>query len=166
MNLSKREKNIFITTAVIVLLASCYKFIFEPIYRKWGMLNNEILIKRVRLEKDLRLMQKQDRILQEYSACAAPGDGISKILSHIEKEAFSSGINTANVKPGPAVQKGLYEEYIIELQIEGSLASIYRFASELIKSPLYLTLKKFDLRISKENPAVFKGTLFLSELII
>ncbi|MFH1854070.1 MAG: type 4a pilus biogenesis protein PilO [Candidatus Omnitrophota bacterium] len=164
--LSKRERYLFVSVAVIVILAIGCNFVFDPILKKQRIISNEIIIKKTKLRKSLKLLETQDVIVNEYNTYAAAITNISKILSYIEKEALSFGIKTANIKPRPAAQKELYKEYVIELQIEGELSNINKFISQLIKSPLFTTVKKLDLRRAGETTPYFKGTIILSKFII
>jgi len=59
-----------------------------------------------------------------------------------------------------------YKERAIELQIEGEMADIIKFVSQIAKPPILAILKKFDFSLISQNPSVFKGTIILSKLII
>ena len=165
-NLSKREIYIFTSVVIVVVLVVFYKFIFGPIFRKGRSLNNEIIIKKAKVRKGLKLLKTQNTIINEYNTYASTLANISKLLSYIEKEALSLEIKTANIRPRPVVQKELYREYIIEFQIEGEFSNINKFVSQLIKSPLFITVKKLDLRSVAETSPYLKGTIILSKLII
>lgn len=166
MNLSKRERYIFIATVALITAVLAYNFIIKPFFKNWNRVNNEIVTKKIALRRNLKLLEARNAIIKEYNTYAASSKNMSKILSYIEREAGSLGIKTANIRPMPAVQKEFYEDYVIELQIEGTFSAINRFLSQLIKSPAVLTIKKFSLRSVAENPSFFKGTLILSKLII
>ncbi len=166
INLSKREKYIFIATITFIASVLLYNFIFEPGLKKWQAANNEIITKRAKIDKGVRLIQKRDDIIREYNRYAKSTKNISNILSDVENLADSLGIRTSNIKPGQAIEKGLYKEYSIELQIEGRFPEIIKFLSELIKLPTFAALKKCDFRAVTENPSIFKGTIILSKIII
>lgn len=165
-NLSKRERYILISAIIVIISAIFYNFIIEPIFRKWHYINNEIIITKARVRKNLKLLETQDTIINEYNTFASNLTNIPKILSYIEKEALLLEIKIANIKPHPVVRKEYYEEYIIELQIEGEFPNINRFISQLIKSPLFITVKKLDLRRTDEASLYLKGTIILSKIII
>ncbi|MBU1932891.1 MAG: type 4a pilus biogenesis protein PilO [Candidatus Omnitrophica bacterium] len=165
-NLSKRERYIFISVVIVVILAIFYNFILEPVFRKRRSLNNEIIITKARIRKSLKLLETQNTIINEYNAFTSNLTNISKILSYIEKEALLLEIKTANIRPRPVIKKEYYEEYIIELQIEGEFSNINKFISQLIKPPLFVTVKKLDLRRAAETSPYLKGTVILSKLII
>jgi len=166
INLSKREKYIFIATITFIASVLLHNFIFEPGLKKWQAANNEIITKRAKIDKGVRLIQKRDDIIREYNRYAKSTKNISNILSDVENLADSLGIRTSNIKPGQAIEKGLYKEYSIELQIEGRFPEIIKFLSELIKLPTFAALKKCDFRAVTENPSIFKGTIILSKIII
>jgi len=166
IGLSKRERYVFGVTIIFIIGAFSYNLLFEPAFNKWQFLNREAVAKKVRFEKSIRLLKNRDSIIKEYNRYARATKNVSRILSYIESLADSLGIKTSNIRPGQAIEKGLYKEYNIELQIEGRFSEIMKFLSELIKPPTFVTLKKFDLRIVQENPDFFKGTIILSKIII
>jgi Tfp pilus assembly protein PilO len=166
MTFSKRERYIFIATLIVISLALAYNFIIEPFFKKWNSVNAEIVKKRAVLRKGLKLLDNRNDIIKEFNNYASSIKNISKILSYIEQKAVSSGIKTSNIKPSSAIQKGLYREYIIELQIEGPFSGINKFVSELINPPAFIAVKKFELRTATNTPNFFKGTIVLSKLII
>ena len=166
LNISKRERYILIAVVAVVISAILYNFIFEPALKKWSTLNKEILVKRTKIKKELKLLENRNTIIKEYNAYAYTAKNITKILNYIENLSNSLGITVANIKPQPVVEKGLYEEYIIEVQIEGEFADINKFTAELIKSPVFISVKKFDFRVAAPNSSRFKGTLILSKIII
>lgn len=166
VNLSKREKYIFITAIIFIVMALLYNFIFEPGLKKWQILNNKILAETAKMNKGVRLLERRDSIIQEYNRYAKSTKNISRILSDIENQADSLGVKTSNIKPGQAVDKRFYQEYTIELQIEGELKDIAKFLSELVKLPTLAVLKTFDFRLISQNPSIFKGTIILSKILI
>ncbi|MDP2920764.1 MAG: type 4a pilus biogenesis protein PilO [Candidatus Omnitrophota bacterium] len=166
VSLSKREKYIFIAALVFIGIAILYNFILEPGIKKWQSANGEMTAKKARLNKGIRLLERRETITREYNKYARSTKNISKILSYVEELANSMSIRTSNIKPGQGVERGLYKEYNIELQIEGQFPDIVKFLSELIKLPTLVTLKKCDFRSTPENPAVFKGTIILTKIII
>ena len=165
MSFSKRERYIFIIILITALSAVAYNFIIGPFFKRWAEIDNEIIIKKTAIRKDLRLLKDRDLIVKEYDTYASSIKGMSGVLGYIEDKSVSLGIRTANIKPRPVIQKVLYKEYIIELQIEGSFVDLNRFISELVKPPLFITVKKFDLRTRKAS-SLLKGTLILSKFII
>lgn len=165
MTFSRRARCIFIITLITALSAVAYNFIIGPFFKRWAEIDNEIIIKKIAIRKDLRLLKNRDLIIKEYNTYGPSIRGMSRVLGYIEDKSVSLGIRTANIKPRPVIQKVLYKEYVIELQIEGSFADLNRFISELVKPPLFITVKKFDLRTT-EAPSLLKGTLILSKFTI
>jgi Tfp pilus assembly protein PilO len=163
---SKREKNIFIIAIIFIAAALSCNFIFKPCIEKWQSLNKEILIKKARISKDIRLIERGDTIIREYNIYTKPAQNITMILNNVENQADSLGIKTSNIKPGQAIERSFYKEYNIELQIEGEMKDIVKFLSALIKTPTLAALKKFDFKLISQGPPIFKGTIVLSKIII
>jgi Tfp pilus assembly protein PilO len=166
IGLSTRERFIFIITAIFIAIALLYNFIFEPISKKWQFMNKEIVAKKVKLNKGIKLLENKNFIIEEYNQYAKSTKNISKILGYVEHLADSLDIRTSNIKPGQGIEKGLYKEYNLEFQIEGQMPAIIKFLSELAKMPTMVILKKFDFRLISQNPSIFKGTIILSKIII
>lgn len=164
--LSKRERYIFVAAMAVIVLALTYNFVLEPFLKRWDYLNNEIIVKETEFRKAIKLLKARDSIVDEYSSYSSPIKKMSKILAYIEAQASSSGIKTDNVRPMPLVQKELYKEYVIELQVEGDFANINRFISNLINPPISISIKRFDLRKTSEGSSYLKGILTLSHLLI
>ena len=166
INFSKREKYVLIAAIVFIAAALLYNFILEPGVKKWRLGDMEILAKKIKISKGVRLLERRDSIVREYNKYAKASKNIAQILSDMENLADSSGIRTSNMKPGQAIDKELYTEYMIELQIEGQLPDIAQFFSELVKLPTLVVLKRYDFRLISQNPPIFKGTIVLSKIII
>jgi hypothetical protein len=166
ISFSKREKCVFIFTIVFIAAALLCNFIFESGIRKWQALDNEIADRNIRMDKDIRLIERRGDISQEYNRYNKYTNNLSMVLRDIEQYADSFGIKTSNIKPSQPIEKGLYEEYIVELQIEGGMSDIIKFLATVIKAPTFAVLKKFDFKLISQNPSVFKGTIMLSKIII
>ena len=166
MNLSKREGYIFKATIIFAAIALIYNFLAEPYFKKWQFMNNEIEIKKVRMNKGARLLQRKNSIIEEYNKYAKTTNSISRVLNYMESFADSLGIKTSNIKPGQAIEKGLYKEYVIDLQVEGQMENIIKFVSQLEKLPTLVALKKFDFKLVSQNPPIFKGTIILSKILL
>ena len=165
-SLSKRERYIFIITIAAIVLGLAYGFIFEPILKKWEVVNKQIVIKETKIKKGIKLLKERNTIIKDYNTYAESFRNISKILNYVEKQSEVSGIKTFNISPRPVNEKELYREYIIEVQVEGSFPAINRFISELTKFPVFISLEKLELNTVTGETSNFKGTLVLSKIII
>jgi Tfp pilus assembly protein PilO len=165
-HLSRREKYIFIIAVITVVSAITYKFIFEPVLKKMTDLDKELFVKTAALRKSRALLQNRNGIIEEYNSYAVSFESASGILSYIKKQADSSKIKTANMKPLPVSQKELYSEYTIELQIEGEAENIVKFISALNVPPVFITVKKFNLRAENNPDSYLKGILILGDVLL
>ncbi|MDO8602770.1 MAG: type 4a pilus biogenesis protein PilO [Candidatus Omnitrophota bacterium] len=166
MMISRRENYIFIAAMALIVTALLYNFIIEAGFKKWQVLNSEIAARRAIMNKGIRLMKRRDFIVQEYNEHAKVTKNISRILNDIERQADVFGVKTSNIKPGLEIEKDFYREHSMEIQIEGDMADIIKFISQIAKPPTQAILKEFDFSLVSQNPPVFKGTIVLSKIII
>ena len=166
INLSKREKSIFIITAVLIAAALLFNFLLEPGIEKFRTANNEIAVKKAVIKKYAGLLEKKDLITAEYSRYAGSDKDISQVLNYLENLAGSLRVRTRNIKPGQVFESVLYNEYKLELEVEGEPEYIIKFLSEIARFPALIVLKKFDLKLFSQDPLMFKGTIILSKILI
>ena len=60
IRLSRREKYIFIIAIGVIIISMAYNFIFEHLFKKWEALNSEIIAKRVKFNKEIRLLENRN----------------------------------------------------------------------------------------------------------
>lgn len=163
---TKRERYISIITLGVIVIGMLYNFVFEGAFKKWQALNAGIIAKKSKFNKEIRLLEKRNSIILEYNNYASSYKNSSRVLDYIEKSADSLNIKVSNIKPGQVINKDFYQEYSIELQVEGQFSELIEFLSRLIKLPCFVTIKRFDLRKDQASPHLLKGTIILSKIII
>lgn len=163
---SKRERYLFVIFFITMAFLLLYNYAIEPFLERWEYLDKQIILNRTRLTEIARLLKDRNPIVCEYNRHIVPFKNISDFISHIEKQSSSLGIITANLIPKPVIQQRFYREYIVELQIEGRQDAINQFVSNIVKPPVCINVKKFDLRSNTEHPLYLKGTLTLSKIVI
>ncbi|MFH1782740.1 MAG: type 4a pilus biogenesis protein PilO [Candidatus Omnitrophota bacterium] len=166
LNISKREKHILIITIAVISAMILYNFIFEGILKKWDSVNDDIALKERALTRNIKLLEHKDEIVNEYKIYSSSLRNMSKILSYLENQAQSFGVKVANIRPRPVDKEDTHSKVVIELEVEGSFDSISRFTKELLKSPIFITLDRFDLKSSYNDITKFKGILTLNKIII
>lgn len=166
LNLSMRERYIFIAAFIVILSALACNFIIGPFFKKWKEIDNEIVIAKARLTEGRRLLRNKNAIIKEYALYAASAKEISGLLGYIQRQSESFGIKATDIRSMPAVKKKLYREYLVELQIEGRFTDVNRLVSQLVKSPIFITVKKFRFRTMAGTSSHLKGTLILSKIAI
>ena len=129
-------------------------------------MNKEIVAKKVKLNKGIKLLENKNFIIEEYNQYAKSTKNISKILGYVEHLADSLDIRTSNIKPGQVINKGYYQEHSIELRIEGRFPDIVKFLSGVLNPPGFVTVKRFDIRKTTENPSILQGTIVFSKILI
>jgi len=163
---SKREKYIFAIAIIFIAVTVPYIFIIEPGLKKWQDFHSEIRNKTAEMNRAAGLIEKKEIIILEYDNYSKSVKNIAGVLGDLENQAESCGIKTGNIIPGCEIEKGLYKECRIELQIEGEMDGIIEFLSGLAKFPNLAISKKINFKIISQNPPIFKGTIILSKIII
>ncbi|OIO32988.1 MAG: hypothetical protein AUJ70_04240 [Candidatus Omnitrophica bacterium CG1_02_40_15] len=164
IKLSKREKYIVVITISVIIMGMLYNFIFVHLFKRWEAADSEIIAKRAKFNKEIRLLENRNSIISEYNNYAKAYKNSSRVLNYIEKLADSLNIKTSNIKPGQITDRDFYQEYFIELQIEGRFPEIIEFLSGISKLPCFVAIKKFDFRRGLDNPHLLKGTIILSKI--
>jgi len=165
MSLSKRERRILILASVVVAFAIVYNFTVKPFLASWNNAAAELAVRKVQFKRIAKLLKRGDDIIKNYNIYASSVNSVSETMGYIEKRAAMLDIKTDNIKP-KLVDTNMGKECIIDLQIEGKVLCINKFISELIEEPVFVILKKCNLRSASNNPSFLKGTLTLSKLII
>ncbi|MBU2540441.1 MAG: type 4a pilus biogenesis protein PilO [Candidatus Omnitrophica bacterium] len=170
--LSKREKNIFYFTILIIAFSLIFKFILLPLFNLNQRLTQEVKAKEIELVRARRL-SKGGSVQSQYDAFIAAikmGESqdleMARLLSEIESIAKEAGVNILNLRPHEIEDKRFYKRFLIELKSEGTSQQILRFIFSLESSQLLLRIEKFNLssRISKGN--LLNATLTVSRVAI
>jgi len=110
-------------------------------------------------------LESKGIIIKDYDIYVTRVKDTSEVLGYLEKTTKKFGIKTSNIRPRTAVEKDLYKEYVVEIEIQGTLDEINDFISEIVKPPAFITVTRFDLRQVIET-SYLKGTLTLSKLLL
>ena len=172
--LSGREK-LFIV--IIVVLALVYIFLyvlFKPWKEKNNLLDQKINAAQVKLERELRTIQKAKKMetahaayLNEFHQTKSNEQVMSSIISEIDEVAAGFNLKISELKP-KAVQKEDYDNrFSVSLTINSSLADIVQFLYVLQKEPHLFDVQQF--RFDKDPSAAasaVKTYLVLGKIFI
>lgn len=172
-HLSNRERNFLFLTIAILIIFFFYNFIIGPIISKWKDLNIQLISKKIKLEKDLKIIRNKTNIQKEfniYSKYMKPLGSEDKemaiLMSDIENIARSSNISITNVKPQAVVSGNFYKEFSVNLDIEGKIEEITRFLYELSRPPYLLKAKRFEFNVKSGKDSRIKGFVLITKVAI
>lgn len=172
-NLTKREKKLFYLTMFLIFVWITYNFVIKPIIVKWKELDDKIEEKSRELEKNIRMIDRKERIEHEYknyaSAVKMGGseeEEMAKFLTEIESLASSSSVHIIEIKPRPSKKIQFYKKYLIELDAEGNINQLSKFIYDIQNSSQLLKVDKFSLGTKGAGTNLLKCRLLVSKILI
>lgn len=171
-SLSKREKIIFIISCVLICISISYRIILEPIVKKWFGLNNQIAAKQVKLKKDIKLLNRYESIKGEYQKYASLIKGpqsdeqqMAAVLSEIENLARKSNVYVSALKPRTIKDADFYQRFIVELELDTSVADLMKFFYHLQGSPQLLKVESMEINAKSGQKDSIKAYLVISKIL-
>lgn len=172
-NLTKREKNLFYLAMFLIFVWITHNFVIKPIIVKWKELDDKIEEKSLKLEKNIRMIDRKERIEHEYenyaSAVKMGGseeEEMAKFLTEVESLASSSSTHIIEIKPRPSKKIQFYKKYLIDLDAEGDINQLSKFIYDIQNSSQLLKVDKFSLGTKGAGTNLLKCRLLVSKILI
>jgi len=172
-NLTKRERNLFYLTVILIFIWFAQRFVFKPIIFKWNELDERIAVNSLKLEKNKRMIDRKERIKQEYDRYASSvkmtgtdEEEMAKFLTEIESLASSSSVRIVDIKPRPIKKVEFYKKYIVELDAEGEIKQVSKFIYDIQNSPQLLKVDKFLLGTKSAGTNLLKCHILVSKILV
>jgi len=173
INLSNRERRLFILTVLIISLSLIYNFIFDPLINRCDELKKEILIKKAQLQKAAQLIRARDRIEAEFKKLSgfmgragSQEEAFTLLLKEIEELARKSDVHINEIKPRPVKKAAFYKNYSIDLEITAEMDGIIRFLYAISSSSSLLNVERIRLDSQTKPKAGLKGHLLISKILL
>ena len=171
--LSQREKLLLFSTLGILLAAGMYGLMLEPLVSKWKSLNEEIVQKTILLNKNLRTLQKEKPIREEFEKYSqhtgfegTDEETIASLLKVIEEKASATSTYITNIRPRPIRETPFYKEFIFEVIAESSLDQLAKFIFELQNSKELLKVRRMTLTMKSSKRQALKGVMEISKISV
>ena len=169
---SKRERTLFLATAIIAIIAILYNFVAEPFVKDWKTLNARIRAKRTLLSKNTRLLTRYQILEEEYvkypaltEVIESEEEKLAMALGEIEKISKKSSSRILNIKPHIPKKVGNYMEISFDVTAEGAPAEISRFLYEIETSEESLRIRHFTLTARSGASGKLKAVFLISKII-
>ncbi|MDD5005127.1 MAG: type 4a pilus biogenesis protein PilO [Candidatus Omnitrophica bacterium] len=169
--ISKRERVLFIVAVIIISLAAVQIFIIGPIYREYSRLNQEINIKRVRLEKNRRLIKEKNVVKEDFKEYGkqlktkgSDEKEMSSLLSEIEQIGNASGIYLSDVKPQKIKEMDFYKVMVVEIKFQATMQNLTKFIYEIQNSTLLLKVSRLQVNSKGGGSSLLEGILQVSKI--
>ena len=154
--LTQREKLILYATTGIIVLALLFNFVIVPVFERMSSVNEEIAKKSFLLGKQSGLIHSGENIVSLYENYRnalekqeTPEEIVAGLFENIENVALSSGIKVKKVKPLPVKESEEYKEVLLEVDLEGDFASMFKFINKLETD--YSLVKIGSLRLAPQS---------------
>lgn len=172
-NLTAGERRLFYITLAVVAIWFGQKYLFGPVWTKLQELDKEIGAKRVKLEKSELLISKEDAMSRDYAGLEAmlkvsgsKEEEMARFLTEIESLAETSAVRITEIKPLPGKTERSYEKFFAELELEGEMAQISRYISEIETSKNLLTIEKLSISAKQGGNNLLRCRLVISKTAI
>lgn len=171
--LSKREKLLLLATGIVISAAFVYVFVIEQLADKWRYLNSQIAEKTLKLNKNIKILRKEEWIREEFKKYAEytvsigrDEEIIAALLKTIEQKAGSTSTRITNIRPRPVRDAGFYKEFVFEVISESSLEELTRFIYELQNTKELLKVRKLTLTLKSSQPQTLKGVMEITKISV
>lgn len=172
--LSNKEKIGLIAAIVVIALTIIDRLVISPIGDRARRLNQEIKFSETKLSRDLRNINNKGLIESEYKkyknyvkrTSASDEEDVANILGEIEGLARSSGVSLVDIKPQVPKKSDFYKEYVVEVEVEGSMEQVVTFLHDLNNSIQLLRAVKFRIGLKDRESSVIKASLQVTKISI
>ncbi len=171
-SLSKREKIILLITVLIIGVSILWGIILEPFVRKWVELDDLIFAKNVKLQKSLRLLDKYESNKAEYKKYSSLIKGkesderhMAAILTEIDQLARRTSVYVTVLKPNAIKNTDFYQKFIVEVELDTSIAELAKFFYQLEKSPEILKVEDMEITARSDQKGTIRCRLLISKIL-
>ena len=173
VHFSEREKFLSIVTLCAAVAGVLYAGIYLPLHRLAVDVREQIDTSERQLQKTMRTIHKgkfsekeYQSILEHFKQASSDEQEMSSMLSLIEAVARGINIRIVDMKPRRPKVNDLYNQFFINLEIDGELAAVTEFIHDLQNPPYFFHID--ELRLNKVSPqmAGLKCQVTLSKILI
>ena len=168
--LTKRERAISYVTVGIFIFSIAFNLLIAPILTKNENLNKEINITRIKLKKNMQLLNEREYLRKKYNELSTHlkiSDVDAEIsanpLSELENLAKASNIRIIDIRPTTSKTPGLYKETVIDLRTEGTMEDYLKFIYNIENAFSILRIKRLQLN-AKPNTSTLEGDFSISQI--
>ncbi len=171
---SKREKQIFWGTALVVGFLVVDRVALGPAVGKVGQLDSQIKQEESAIRKSMSVLLRKEQIAQEskqfevFSVEAKnPEEEMVGFLKELETIASQSSVNLSYVKPGSSDESGgKTRKYYASLECEAQMEQIAGFFHSLESSTKLLKIEKYEIQPKSKESSLARCTMTVSKTVL
>ena len=171
--LSRREKKILYTVAVILGFLAMDQLIVGPVFQKLWLLDRQIRDEEVAIKKSLHVLLRKQQITAESKQFVIfsvesqnPEQEMTALLKEIENIANSSSVSLLYVKPGTSKEDGGVKKYFTTLECEAQMAEMASFFHNIENSTKLLQIEKFSIQPKSKESSIGRCAATISRTIL
>ncbi len=171
--LSKRERLFLYTVIFFVSFAFLDRLVIRPVESKFKQLNDEILIQRKLLGKNLRNLAQKEAVLREYKkfetyskTSSSDEEEMAKFLREIERYASRCAVYIVDIKPQPVMNIDFYKKCVVEIEAEAGMEALIKFIYQIESSNKLLKVERLQLTSAKTTPSTIKANAVITKTLI
>lgn len=168
--LSKKERNLFYVSVVVVSLAVLMRLVISPAADKMSSLNREAEETKMTIAKDLRFLSYKARInllaskyASYFTEADSPEEEKNSLIKLIEGFAASASVSLINRAASFKSEAG-ESKYVINLTCKGDMPAIVSFLYQIESSNKLFDVEKFIISPESEATGLAQCRLTISRM--
>lgn len=168
--ISKREKTILAATASTVGLALLYFLGLGSFVNEWQKSGQEIVLLEAKLKRSASLAKRKSAIASEFKTYSGllsardSGQMRTQTLSEIEKVTREQSLKVIEMRPLPARRQGPFQEYVVEVNLEGTMDQLVQFIYHLQGTSGLLRVERLQITTKGSQSSLLKAVMTVSRL--
>lgn len=171
-SMSKREKIILAVACAAICASIFYNFVFDPFIKKWLTIDTRIVAKQVKLQKDIKILSRQQYIKKEYQNYAPLTKGsrsddqhMADILSEIEGLGRKTNVYITVLKPQAIKETGLCKKFTAAVELDTTVKDLAAFFYEVGNSAKILKIDSAEIIAKPGQKDSIKAYLLISSIL-
>jgi Tfp pilus assembly protein PilO len=174
--LSTREKTWVLLAAGVLFLVLGDLFVRRPLRDDLRALAQRTEAREKKLVENQLILSPEVKVavLKDWQSFggylvkrASTAEENAAMLSAIEALASRAGVGLVATKPQPPTPESFYEEYGVDLEVEGDMSALVSFLYGLQTSPQVLRVARLAIEAKGGgDPAALKGLMTISKVVM
>lgn len=168
--LAHREKRIVEVAVGLLCFFFLYTVGLEPFLKEWRQTERQIDLLETKLKRSALLAKKRSKIEKEFQHYAGflqpedPDQIKTQTLSEIEKVIRGKALKIVEMRPMPVRQQGLFQEYVVDVILEGTMGQLVQLIYQLPETSGLLRVERLQISAKGSNPALLKAVMTVTRL--
>ena len=157
-------------TAAVLGIALVYFFGLDSFVKEWQSTGQEIVLLEAKLKRSASLVKRKSKIESEFKNYAGllhpqdSGQMRTQALSEIEKVTREQSLKVLEMRPLPTRRQGPFQEYVVEVNVEGTMDQLVQFIYHLQGISGLLRVERFQVTAKGSQSSLLKAVMTVTRL--